>query len=209
MLRTVAVQRVTDGLGFRSDLASRVILRMQEEQRDLERGKTLPSFLIAEDQTLTLLAGTNSIALPDDFLRRVDRSPRYVSDVSDVSVDIPWRSYEAAYKAYSDSEASGPKVFVLRSSTILVFPEADRDYTITWDYYAKADTLDVDIENAWLANAPELIIGGAGLRMALDIRNAEAQKLFGAMYQASRTTWFNEDVLNDLDDQPMILGANA
>lgn len=208
MDRDTALLRITDGLGFRSDLATKVILRMQETQRDLERGDTLPDFLIKEGQTLSLLQVGNSVALPDDFLRRSSLELRYTPADSTISKTVPWRNYDAAYQTFSDRDPTGPSVAVLRASTILFFPIADRDYTLTWDYYAKAALLTTNVENVWLANAPELIIGDAGLRMALDIRNKEAQGLFGAMYKEARRVWFNETVIREYDDGPLLLGAN-
>jgi hypothetical protein len=208
MLRSVAVTRIAEGLGFRVDQNDRIVLRMQEEQRDLERGKTLPKFLIREDATLTTVTNQAYVDLPSDFLRRADRLPRYTALTTDISTDIPWRSYDAAYKAYADSDAAGPKVLVLRHDTIYIFPTPDRAYTITWDYYKKDTILSSDVENLWLENAPELIIGGAGLRLAYDLRNKEAIAVFTNMYKAARVAWFNEDVVQELDDQPLLVGAN-
>ena|SRR5690348_4490079 len=209
MDRDTAVTRIQDGLGFRTGLSDKIILRLQEEQRDLERGKTLPDFLLLEGQTLAFLSGTSSVALPASFLRRSDRLPRYTPTGVTISQTIPWREYDEAYETFSASDPAGPKVAVIRNSTILFFPAADTNYTITWDYYAKAALLTSNIENLWLANAPELLIGGAGLRMAKDIRNQAAIALFGDMYKQARATWFSETVVQEAEDGPLILGANA
>lgn len=209
MLRDVANTRIQDGLGFRPDLADKINLRMQEEQRDLERGKTLPHFLLVYDQALALAADGNTVALPTDFLRRSDELIRYtVTDASPTVRKVPWRSFDEADSQWSDHDPAGPQVAVLRPSSIRFFPTADRAYALTWSYYKKADLLTSNIENLWLANAPELIIGGAGLRMAKDIRNKAAIDLFTAMYQQARQTWFNETVQDEVDDQPLILGQN-
>lgn len=209
MLRDVAVTRIQDGLGFRSDLSDKIILRMQESQRDLERGKTLPRFLLVEDATLSLVANTNLITLPTDFLRRADQSITYTNTLLSPSVrTVPWRSFDEANSQWGDADASGPQAAVLRAATIRIFPTADRDYSLVWSYYKKAEVLTSNLENEWLANAPELLIGDAGMRMAKDLRNQTAVALFKDMYSQARQTWFAETVQADLDDEPLILGQN-
>src|SRR5688572_18012393 len=100
MLRSTAVQRINDGLGFRADghsLESKIILRLQEAQRELEKGKTLPKFLILEDQTLTLLAGDHTIALPSNFIREDDENRIHYTPPD---VNLP---YYLSPKRYSDA----------------------------------------------------------------------------------------------------------
>lgn len=207
MDRDLAVTRVQEGLGFRSDQVSTIISRLQEAQRELERGKTLPKFLLVEDQTLSFLQATSSVALPSNFLRRAEKELRYRPSETDKYAFVPWKNYNDAYKAYSNVTASGPKVASLRTSSIFFFPEADRDYTLYWDYYVKDDLLTSNIENLWLANAPELLIGFAGARIARDDRNKSAEALFGTMYNEARLAWFNETVVEEAEDD-IVLGAD-
>lgn len=207
MDRAAAVSRVQEGLGFRSDLESTIILRLQEAQRDHEKGKTLPNFLLVEDQPLSFLQGTSSVTLPTNYLRRADKSLRYLPATSERYQFIPWRSYSDAYKAYSNLQSAGPKVATLRTTSIYLFPKADRDYTLYWDYYIKDDLLTTNIENRWLANAPEILIGFAGLRIARDMRNKEAAALFDAMYKSAAVTTFSETVVSETEDD-IVLGAD-
>lgn len=207
MTRDEAVTRIQEGLGFRTDRATTIIARLQEAQRNLERGKTLPKFLLVEDQTLSYLTGTSTVDLPDNFLRRADKDLRYLPSTSDRYQFVPWKSFDDAYKAYANSDPAGPKVAVLRNDSIYFFPAADRDYTLYWTYYIKDEILDTNIENIWLANAPDLLIGFAGARMARDLRNKSAESLFGTMYQEERTAWFNETVVSEAEDD-IVLGAD-
>ena len=209
MLRDVAITRIQDGLGFRTDQSDRIALRLQEEQRDLERGKILPRFLLRLDQTLSLLSGSQTVSLPSDFLRRSPNSLRYLptDGSSDVYQTIPWRTYDEAFATYSDWDAAGPKVAVLRVSDVYFFPEADVNYSVLWSYYRKDDVLTSNVENLWLANSPELLIGGAGRRIARDLRNKEAYQLFDEMYKMARVAWFNETVESE-NEAPLLLGAN-
>lgn len=210
MDRNTAITRVQQGLGFRTVLSDTIALRMQEEQRDLERGKTLPKFLLVEDATLALLAGQTDVTLPADFLRRSDISLRYTPTSETNTKTIPWRDFDEAYAAISeDSDAAGPKVAILRATVVRFLPEADVNYDIEFTYYAKGLVLSTNIENVWLANAPELIIGGAGLRIAKDLRDKAAIELFGDMYKQARMTWFAETIVEEAEDGPMCLGSNA
>lgn len=206
MLRDAAVQRIQEGLGFRTDLETTVIARLQEEQRDLERGKTLPRFLLKEGEVLSLASGTNLVTLPTDFLRRSDSPLLYIPVGSESARIIPWKEYEAARDSYSNFSPAGPAVAALRSSSIYFFPTADLSYDITWDYYQKAEVLSSNIENLWLANAPELLIGGAGLRTARDIRNDKAVAVFGEMYKQARMTWFSETIVQE--EESYVMGGN-
>lgn len=208
MDRDTAVQRIQDGLGFRSDKSDTIVLRLQEEQRDLEKGKSLPRFLLQEDQTLSVTSGSQSLTIPTNFLRRYHSKLRYKATGETKYTYISWRDYDAAELAYYDSDPAGPKVVVLRKSEIKVYPEPDNDYTIYWDYYKSDTVLTSNVENTWLANAPELLIGGAGLRMAKDLRNKDATALFNDMLKAARISVFGDIILED-DDDEIRLGSNA
>ena len=89
--RSEAVRRINDGLGFRPDghsLEPKIILRLQEAQRDLELGKTLPRFLIREDQTVVLLAGAHTALLPSDFIREDDDNRLHFFNVQTILRNI-------------------------------------------------------------------------------------------------------------------------
>src|SRR5262245_18043080 len=74
-----------------------------------------------------------------------------------------------------------PVAFTIRKSTIDFITEADRDYTLVWNYYKADDILTTNIENQWLAEAPEWLIAEAGYRIALDIRDQSSLQLFDDM----------------------------
>lgn len=200
MFRDEAVARIQEGLGFRTDMRDQIITRMNEAQRELERGKTLPRFLLVEDATLDVTQNDNTVDLPDDFLRRADTALRYRPSISDRYVFVPWKGFTDAYTAYVNSQPAGPKVAVFRNSEILLFPVPDNAYTLTWDYY-KTDALpSTTNENLWLSNAPDLIVGYAGFRMANILRNKNAQTLFDSIYKTARQTWYGETILQEMED---------
>lgn len=207
--RAVAVTRIQEGLGFRSDREVTIIRRLIEAQRELERGKTLPKFLLAEDQTLTLASGEHAVDLPQLFLRRSSTLIRYTPVYSEYPRRIPWKDYDALHLAYQSYNPGGPHGVALREDSLWFEPEADRAYTLTWDYYQRGVALETNTTNLWLEHAPEWLIGEAGLRIALDTRNKTAVELFTFMLTKARKAWFDETVLNEAEDQtPLVMGGD-
>lgn len=214
MNRSTAIERINDGLGFMSSgnaMEPKIILRLKEAQRDLEKGKTLPKFLIEEDSPLTLLTGEHSVAKPSDFLRVDDEVQiHYIPDGYEVPIFLRKRFYNDAVAANirEQNDPVAPSIYVLRQSTIDFVTTADTDYTLYWNYYKAAEVLDTDIENAWLEHAPEWLIGEAGLRIASDARDAEAVALFGEMLKRARAAHFANLLDEELSGGPLQMGAN-
>lgn len=214
MFLSVAIQRVKDGLGFRTGTAldSRITLRFQEAQRDLEKGKTLPRFLLQEDQTLLLAAAAHTVAVPAGFLRDDDDNPiHYTPSGTDKPFFLSRRqTYRDAVEANikEDNDPVGPKVYVIRKSVIDFITAADTSYSLTWNYYKAADILTTDIENAWLANAPEWLIGEAGLRMAKPLRDKDAMQDFTEMRSAGRAAIFGDQIALEESGGPWVMGAD-
>lgn len=214
MLGSVAVQRVNDGLMFRPDghnLESKIVLRFAEAQRELEKGKTLPRFLLQEGQTLSLVAGTSTVALPTGFIRESDDSLiRYTPSGTDKPTFLERRYYRDAIIAQikEENDPVAPSIYVIRRSTIDFITTADTTYTLTWDYYKAADAFSTSAENAWLANAPEWLIGECGVRIAADLRDADAVTLFMKMRDMARMSVLGEDFTAELASGPIVMGAN-
>lgn len=215
MTRTEAVARINRGLGFRaagSSLDASIVLALQEAQRLLEHGNTLPRFLLQENQTLALASGAHTVALPSGFLREADDPQmHYFASGSDVPVFVPRKYYTDAARAQlteDTTQASPPVVWVLRNTVVDFVLPANQNYTMYWDYYAAADELTADIENAWLAYAPEWLIGEAGRSIALDLRDRGAVELFGDLRQRGRAAIFGDDIVAELASGPIQIGAN-
>lgn len=214
MILSIAIQRVKDGLGFRTGtvLDARITLRFQEAQRDLERGKTLPFFLKREDQTLTLLSGTSRVTIPADFLREDDSNPLHYTPTGTNKpfflkrVNVYRDAVEGNIKAVS--VPTGPKVYVSRLTFLDFITTADRTYTLTWTYYRAAELLTSDIQNLWLASAPEWLIGEAGLRMAADLRDTNGLAIFTKMRDVGRADCFAETVAAEEAGAAYEMGAD-
>lgn len=210
MLRSAAVTRIQDGLGFATRQEANIINRLQEAQRDLEKGKTLPKFLLQENATLNLIDGTSTVALPTGFLRIADDYPvRFIAtgETSPTFIRIV-RDYSSAYRDNYSGEIEGPKIGVIRNAVIDFINTVDTNYTVYWSYYKAADVLSTDIENAWLANAPEWLIGEAGYRLAMDLRDKEGVTIFDSLRTKGRAACFGEIIASEEASGPIMMGAN-
>lgn len=211
MIRSDAVIRIQDALGFSSRQSAKIILRLQEAQRDLERGKTLPKFLLQEAQALVLASGTHSTVLPTGFLRVDDDNLPYffpTSSTHPTRISIK-RSYQDAFDANYETTPQGPKVAVITRTTIDFINTAPATYNLVWNYYKAADILTTDnTENVWLANAADWLIGFAGLRMARDVRDPVAQATFQTMMAEGRAACFGEIIAAEESSGPLVMGGN-
>jgi len=218
MLRDEAVRRIDDALGFRTtghSLTAAIVSRLQEAQNELENGKTLPPFLLAENYTLALLVGARAVAKPPGFLRESDETliRRYEAG-SDFPLFLARKYFIDAYQAYSDGTTAGdpgpPLVYVMRKDTINFVTAADQEYSLYLDYYKAADPLTSNIENVWLADAVGKwwLIGEAGMKIAADLRDQNAATIFSAMASKARTSLFSKIVDDELAGGPLMMGAN-
>lgn len=192
-------------------MESKIILRLQEAQRDLEKGKTLPKFLLLEDQTLSLVANTSTVALPIGFLRVDDDAPiRYTPSTSARPVFLKKKFYVDAKEANSQDvvQPVAPSVYVVRNTVIDFITLANQTYTLTWNYYKAAEVLTSNIENLWLANASEWLIGDAGMRIARDARDEVAYALFEEMAKKGRAAIFGDLLVEETSGGPLQIGAN-
>jgi hypothetical protein len=218
MNKTQALARIKRGLGFMTGTSrdSAIIDAMQEAQRELETGKTLPKFLLQEDQPLAVLAGASSAPLPTGFIRQFDDERLHFLPVdSDLTQFLNRKLYIDGVLAYRRNDAgvliareAAPQIYVIRKSTIDFLSPMDRDYNFLWSYYKHDVTLDTVDENGWLTNAPEWLIGEAGKRIAADMRDAVAVTLFKEMALVGQSSYLREIVANEEADGPWQMGAD-
>ena len=167
---TAMMQRI---LAFRTNLEAPIAAELREAQRQLQRGRTLPYWLLEEDASLNFVAGTQYVPLPEDFLREADDgTPRYVpSSMPDSAFFLEKSDFNNAYQTFRVGERGYGKMYVVRRSTFWVFPIPIEDYTVTWTYYASEAFLQAgNDENEWSKRVPNLLMGIAGLKLARDTR---------------------------------------
>jgi len=216
MLRSAAITIIQRGLGFRSDLSDEIISALQEAQRTFELGRSLPWFLKEEDQTLTATSGIADIALPTGFLREVDGECLHYTDSSTGERNFLEKFIDLnRLKQTLDNstvDPGKPTAYYLRKASVAIYPERDASYSLTWSYYKSADALTSDIENAWLAYAPEAMIGFAGMSVCEDIGLSDGamkarHNRFKERHARGWAALFSEDILREQPNYPLHMGS--
>lgn len=207
MDRDTMVARIQEKLGFRTTLVSNIQSALQDEQEELERGATLPWFLLSEDTPFTLnpaappSATPVEVALPTGFICESDPEEgnlRFQQTVPGPQVFIDRLDYAEAEKFFfsqrlalwdGDTEfiddsttvptPGTPKNYVLRKNTVRFYPGPDKVYNLLWSFYAHDTRLDgANVTNQWSSFAPWLLIGRAGLKIAMSTRDKDAASAF-------------------------------
>lgn len=193
MDRDTAVNLIKQKTGFRTSGESAIIAALQASQETLSFGGVMteanystevPWFLLVEAQTLDLTAGSNLVALPDDFIKEAEDTgpwfPNLVTGTGQPPVYLEKASPGFAQRTLLGT-VSGPQVYEIRADEIWIYPAFDEDVTLYWSYYAKDVILDSNIENKWLKWVPSLLIGHAGQSYAADVRDKEAATEFSRL----------------------------
>jgi hypothetical protein len=195
MLGSAAVSEVQQILGWRTDKATQILAALQYAQTEREKpGLTFPWWLWKEDQSLPALTiNSQTLALPSDFIQdseEKDGNIRYVPttanartfflkkmdfEIAEKNFFGDWSSFwDVAIEAVNPLSPGTPKAYVLRQSSIRIYPKPDAAYVLTWSYWGKADTITLNTENAWLANAPWVLIADASKKLGADLQNGAA-----------------------------------
>lgn len=225
-----AVAQVQQGLGFRSDRATEIISALNFAMNEREQpGKTLPWFMVAEDQTVTALATNQAISLPAGFVKEResrDGNLRYRSATAGSRTfflqkgDIQsldryffgdWQNnWDTNAQSTANALTPGmPRAYALRGATIKVYPVPDVDYGLTWDFYKNSDpiTLATSATHPWLLNSPWVLVSDAGLKLAADIQNQAAMTKFATMALMASQTLMGSIVERELAGRPLRMGG--
>lgn len=210
MDRAAAIVQIRQGLGFRDAARNdEIIQRLQQAQRLLEKGKTLPEFLRVSDEPLLVPQGDAVLDLPDRFIR-VAEPPVYIAEDTLSRYALERVDRRVGMTRFPSVSASYPTAYRIDPGDISlwIYPARDRDYTLTWSYYQGGQILDADIENVWLAENPDILIGKAGMLMAEDLRNAAALTKFTKLHQEAWVSGFADDEQDRASDAPLYMGEN-
>ena len=219
MDRNAAVAEMKRGLGFRPNMDTTIIEALKAAQRILETGRTLPEWLLEFDANVAVTADNPAITLPTGFLRMHDDYDLYYTNTDNARVFISRRNFTEAYQAYvasgdeddhvEQANSSYPQVWVMRgkSAGILV-PTPTVSFTAKLTYYKAAQVLDSNVENAWLLNAPDLLIGLAGIKVAGTLRDKDAVAAFTTQYKMGQGSFMGDVVENELAGRGLVMGRN-
>lgn len=207
MDRDTMVARIQEKLGFKQTLVSNIQGALQDEQDDLERGATLPWFLLQEDQPFTITPAVPATStpqqynLPTGFISEADDQdgnlrlqlttpgPQIFIEKMDyreaeefffAQRQVWWDGEEVIIQGEDSPPVAGaPKAYVLRKNQVRIYPGPDKVYNLLWTFYAHDQRLDGgNVTNQWSTNIPWLLIGRAGLKMAMSLRDKDAASAF-------------------------------
>lgn len=219
MQRSEAITTIKRGLGYRPTQDASIIAALKEAQRQLELGHTLPNFLLEYDATVSVTANNPTIALPTGFIRFSDEYQFYYVNTDGARVFLPRKNYTEAYQAYvASGEEDGnviaqvydyPQVVVQRSKTAaLVIPTPRTSFNMFLTYYKADDVLETEIENKWLKNAPDVLIGMAGMTVAGDVRDKDALANFSRRANLGGKSLMGDIIEDELAGRPLVMGRN-
>lgn len=210
-----AIKEVQQIVGWRSDKIVEITAALSYSQSEREKpGMTFPWWLLKEDQTLTLTINNQVVALPSDYIQdyeEKDGNLRYNSGVTNTrTFFLTKMQYEVAEKFFfgdwsSIYDTNGnliqaavspgvPKAYVLRQTGIRVYPAPDKAYALTWSYWGTAAAQASGQENAWLKNAPWVLIGDAAKKIGSDLGNAQAVATANALISMGEGNMFRSTV---------------
>lgn len=190
-----AIIEVQQICGWRSDKNTEITSALSYAQTEREKpGMTFPWWLWKEDQSMTALTiGSQTLALPSDYIQdteEVEGNLRYRASSTTRTFFLKKMDFETAEKYFFGDWSSvydvdstqitqaispgTPKAYVLRESSLKIYPTPDAAYVLTWSYWGKDTAQASGQANAWLTNAPWVLIGDAAKKIAADLQNAGA-----------------------------------
>ncbi len=210
MLRSAAVSRIQQTLGFRSDKSAEIILALQDVQVQLEKGKTLPFFLKTEVQNRNTVSGEERVPIPTDFIREYDEDPLWyfngsAADVEDVWTSLAKDDLQVLRDTYPGEGA--PKAYHLDHLYYRIFPTPDAAYNLKHIFYKNDMGLSSDIENLWLEHEPWLLIGMAGQMISGALSNDHAFALFQKWETEGRARMFGDTQARQHNSRRYIMGG--
>ncbi len=212
MILSEAQTEIRNGMQYlaQSTAGDALILRkLKETQDDLEKGKSLPKFLLTEDATFTGAANVSTANLPTGFIRFSEDNVPYWTGPTGATRELKVGEYGYLRQVWNGSTLTDPQAIAVRKSTIKLFPTPSAAWTVTYSYYAKGVVLvNPNDENVWLTNEPWLMVYGAGMRFAADRQDQVNATKFSTLYRAQYASYLAKIVDEEIAIQNVIMGGN-
>lgn len=209
MMRDEAVALIKKGLGYTTAHTASIVEKLVEAQVDEEQGARLPEFLITEVSSRQSVIGEERLAKPTDYIRGVEEDALwyYNADATDSEdVWVPLQKTDLQDLRHRYPGEGPPEAYAEIGNYFRIGPTPDDTYTFKQIYYAKDAVLTSNVENKWLENAPYLLIGIAGRRMAEDLGNADAAGKFARRETSARSQLFLATEAAEHANQRYIMG---
>lgn len=148
--------------------------------------------------TLVTVAGTQSVALPADYLEIEN-----LSAGTSPERNLLYMNIEALNAKYPVGSYSGmPVVYTLEGDNILLGPVPDAVYSLTILYYARIAALSVTPSNWLLTNHPNIYLFASLAEGADYLQDAKRMESWELKYQTSVKQ------LQDADNRSMFSGSS-
>lgn len=213
MLLDKAISEVQQILGWRSDKVAEITAALQYAQDEREKpGMTFPEWLRnpGTSAVITTVAGTLAYSIPADYIQDSEERDGNIyyftgASIASRTVFLKKRSYEDAQQIFfgvwpnddgnplDQTAAIPPGIptdYVLSGSLIFLYPPPDAAYGLRWKYWAKAATQTLGQTNAWLTNAPWVLIGDSAKKLGADLGNANAVQTASGVLAAAEANLF-------------------
>lgn len=190
MDRATAVARIQERFGFTTNLDTEIVAALQDSQAELEQEVELPWFLISEISSITTTAAEERIPVPTDFLREVDGDALWYYNSTATADEDKWVELGKDKTDFLRATLPGsgpPEAYSLQGEQFRIFPTPDDTYTIKLVYYKQDQVLTSNVENQWLKYASDLMIGEAGVKIAIARRDQAAMQFFSSLLTRART----------------------
>jgi hypothetical protein len=205
-----AITEVQQIVGWRSDKIPEITRALAYSQTERDKpGKTYPCWL-RTTATITTVAGQQNYLLPTNYIQDTEErdgniylytGAPFVSRV----VFLKKMSFEIAQEAFfgrwpgssgslidqSATVQNGvPTAYVLREADIYLYPTPNAVYNFAWKYWGKAAAQTLGQENAWLREAPWVLIGEAAKKIASDLGYVEGAAVASAILETAEQNMF-------------------
>lgn len=203
MTLSEAITFIQEGLGFRTDKADMIKRRIQIAQNELENGDISPWFLLSHVILPSMDGWNDRAVLPAGYLGLPEEEasgawlvPESGTDPGKLVRD-DWEIIAAA-RAAGDGEICLFDIVYEEDSgyVMMVGPGIpDEAWTVAIKYYSSAKELTDDGDtNAWLEFAPEYLLGLAGKKTAMTLRDKEGIAYFQGIQQEARAMLIAADI---------------
>lgn len=165
------------------------------QQDLLEAGQSLPWWLRV-DSTLSAVASTATIAIPDGFIRFDEEVEPWMIDTttgkrSVIKIVDKDQLLALTWDEGTGATATGPiRGMAIRGALFDVAPVPTENGTIYASWYEKDEDLANiadDESNLWLTHAPLVLVGLAGVEVADDLHNEEAKTKLQRIYAGANS----------------------
>lgn len=209
MILDLAISEVQQIVGWRSDRVAEITRALAYAQEELEKpGLTFPYWLEGT-VSFTTAVGTLAYTIPANFIQeREVRDGGVIYLTGGVLVSrivflnkLSLRdAHQRYFGAWPQSGASDPteqinitgipRDYVFDGGTIIFYPKPDKVYSVFVNSWVRAAAQTIGQANAWLTNAPWVLIGMAAKKLASDIQYSAGVSAADAILSEAKANMF-------------------